>query len=214
MSNGVTLTSRNSRSLLSRSTNSIVLVTSTVIHSVTCGAVKAEPTIAAAVTLRTPLIGVRVSPRSANARAAPAPLAAPAPAPAPGGAGGIPESYAVAPAPPAAPPDPARKASTSSRVIVSPPAGTIARSTPRSLAYLRTGGLASTCACWRPACCGWASSVNARVSRRISGAWAPTNWPIRIRGSLSTCSPGGAATVRTNCSLRRGRRLASVCLMP
>ena len=39
----------------------MVRVTSTVTHSVTCGAVKAEPTIAPAIILRTPLIGSRVS---------------------------------------------------------------------------------------------------------------------------------------------------------
>ena len=36
-------------------------VASTVTHSVTCGAVNADATIAWAVTLRTPLIGTRVS---------------------------------------------------------------------------------------------------------------------------------------------------------
>ena len=41
-SSGVTLTSRNSLSFFSRSTSSIVALTSTVTHSVTCGAVKAE----------------------------------------------------------------------------------------------------------------------------------------------------------------------------
>ncbi|OPZ50636.1 MAG: hypothetical protein BWY91_02809 [bacterium ADurb.BinA028] len=55
----------------------MVRVTSTMIHSVTCGAVNADPTIAAAVILRTPLIGTRVSPR-ASAR------------------DGIPEAYAAA----------------------------------------------------------------------------------------------------------------------
>ncbi len=60
-SSGLTLTSRNSRSVLSRSTSLIVRVTSTVMNSVTCGAVNAEPTMACAVILRTPLIGVRTS---------------------------------------------------------------------------------------------------------------------------------------------------------
>ena len=60
-SSGVTLTSRNSLSVLSRSTRSIVALTSTVTHSVTCGAVNAEATMAWAVILRTPLMGTRVS---------------------------------------------------------------------------------------------------------------------------------------------------------
>ena len=41
-------------------------VTSTVRNSVTCGAVKALATIAAAVCLRTPLIGIRCSPPTAT----------------------------------------------------------------------------------------------------------------------------------------------------
>jgi hypothetical protein len=39
----------------------MVGVTSTVMNSVTCGAVNAEATIAAAMCLRTPLTGMRVS---------------------------------------------------------------------------------------------------------------------------------------------------------
>ena len=64
-SSGETLTSLNSRRVLSRSTNSIVRVTSTVTHSVTWGAEKAESTIAWPIILRTPLIGSRRS-RSAS----------------------------------------------------------------------------------------------------------------------------------------------------
>ena len=60
-SSGETFTSRKSRCALSFSTSFIVLVTSTVIHSVTCGAVNAESTIAWAIILRTPLIGSRRS---------------------------------------------------------------------------------------------------------------------------------------------------------
>ena len=48
------------RSRLSDATSSIVGVTSTVRNVVTCGAVKALRTIACAVCLRTPRIGVRV----------------------------------------------------------------------------------------------------------------------------------------------------------
>ena len=62
-SSGETLTSRKSRRAATRSRSSIVAVTSTVTNSVTCGAVNADATIAAAVCLRTPLIGMRVSRR-------------------------------------------------------------------------------------------------------------------------------------------------------
>src|SRR6478609_7028381 len=65
-SNGETFTSRNSRWDLSRSTNSIVRVTSTVTHSVTWGAEKAESTIAWPIILRTPLIGSRRSRSAAS----------------------------------------------------------------------------------------------------------------------------------------------------
>ena len=60
-SSGLTLTSRKSRSFFSRATRSIVRVTSMVTHSVTCGAVNADDTIACAVIFRTPLTGMRVS---------------------------------------------------------------------------------------------------------------------------------------------------------
>ena len=60
-SSGETLTSRNSRRAATRSRSSIIAVTSQVMNSVTCGAVNADATIAAAVCLRTPLIGIRVS---------------------------------------------------------------------------------------------------------------------------------------------------------
>lgn len=51
----------NSRDFFSFSRNSIIGVTSMVRNSVTCGAVYALCTIAAAVILRTPLIGTRRS---------------------------------------------------------------------------------------------------------------------------------------------------------
>ncbi len=116
-------------SCLSSSTSFMVRVTSTVTNSVTCGAVNAEPTIAWAVALRTPLIGTRVS-RAVSYEAAGAGAAAAGVSTGAGaavGAGG------------------ATAACTSSRVMMpSGPDGiTVARSTPRSLASLRTGGLAS-----------------------------------------------------------------------
>ena len=61
ISSGVTRTSANSRSSRSRATRFIVLVTSTVWKTVTCGAVNALATIASAVRLRTDFTGTRVS---------------------------------------------------------------------------------------------------------------------------------------------------------
>ena len=55
--------SANSRRALSRSSSSIVADTSQVTHSLTCGAVKADGTMAWAVALRTPLIGMRCHPQ-------------------------------------------------------------------------------------------------------------------------------------------------------
>ncbi len=60
MSRGVTRTSLNSRSSRSFATSFMVLVTSTVWNSVTCGAVKALWTMASAVRLRTDFTGTRV----------------------------------------------------------------------------------------------------------------------------------------------------------
>ena len=126
-SSGVTLTSAKARSRLSRSTSSIIAVTSAVTNSVTCGAVKAEATIASAVALRTPLIGTRTSTAGVPSRVPP-----------------IPEEGA---------PRPSRRAeaapTTSARVTIPPsPVGvTDCRSTPRSLASLRTGGLARARVC-------------------------------------------------------------------
>ncbi len=105
--------------------SSIVAVTSIVRNSVTCGAVNALRTIAAAVCLRTPLIGMRVSAgRSAPACA----VAVRSVASSPVSAG-------------ASVPDAA--ASTSARVMSprSPVPVTSARSIPRSRASLRTGGV-------------------------------------------------------------------------
>src|SRR5882724_9359017 len=110
----------------------MVAVMSTVMNSVTWGAVNAEATIAAAVCLRTPLIGMRSS--------RPAGVAIDADR-------GSPEAVRW----------------MSSRVMVPfGPVGVIAvRSTPRSLAYLRTGGLASTVTSADRAGAGAASTVRA-----------------------------------------------------
>src|SRR6188472_582077 len=72
-SSGLTRVSRNSGRFFSRATSCIAAVTSTVIHSVTCGLVNADWLIAAAIILRTPLIGSRVSrSRGASYEGAPA----------------------------------------------------------------------------------------------------------------------------------------------
>ena len=64
INSGDTLTSANSRRSLSRSTRSMVADTSQVSHSVTCGAVNADWTMACAVALRTPLMGIRLGPHA------------------------------------------------------------------------------------------------------------------------------------------------------
>ena len=79
ISNGEIRTPRNSRRSLSRATSSTVSDTSQVTHSVTCGAVNAELTIAAAVALRTPLIGIRVCPSSPGSDSAPSSPTPPVP---------------------------------------------------------------------------------------------------------------------------------------
>ena len=60
ISSGVTRTPEKSRSSLSEATSFMVLVTSTVWKTVTCGAVNALVTMASAVRLRTLLTGTRV----------------------------------------------------------------------------------------------------------------------------------------------------------
>ena len=114
-----TLTPANSRRAATRSRSAIIAVTSTVMNSVTCGAVNAEATIAAAMCLRTPLIGMRVSRSPGRVRSSLSRRAR---------AGRR------------------RRPATSSRDTVpfGPVAATSARSTPSVLASLRTGGLAST----------------------------------------------------------------------
>ncbi len=132
-SSGFTRRPWNSLSCLSSSTSFIVRVTSTVTNSVTCGAVKAEPTIAAAVALRTPLTGIRVS-RAVSYDATGAGITGVAVGAAAVGTVTTGSAcFGVA------------AAWTSSRVMMpSGPDGVIvSRSTPRSLASLRTGGLAS-----------------------------------------------------------------------
>ena len=128
-SSGDTRSSANSGSSRTRRTAAIVSVTSTWRNSVTCGAVNALDTMAAAMCLRTPRTGMRSSPRglaSVVRRQALAPFSTTE----------YPERTGV---------PVAAARCTSSRVIE--PAGPLpassARLMPRSLASLRTGGLAS-----------------------------------------------------------------------
>ena len=119
ISSGVTLTPAKSVEALRRFTYSMVLVASTSTKMLTCGAVKADLTIALAIALRTPFTGIRSS-RSV-------------------GAAGVERFLKTLAcwAPPR----------TSSRVTspAIPVATTLLRSTPRSFASLRIGGFAITC---------------------------------------------------------------------
>jgi hypothetical protein len=116
---------------------------------VTCGAVKALATIAAAVCLRTPLTGMRCSPAVAA------------------GAGRSSVTDAGA----------AAACCTSARVITPPsplPVSTV-RSTPRSFANLRTGGLASGRGRRRP--CSAARDDAASPAAACASACRPTSRP-------------------------------------
>src|SRR5699024_5216750 len=123
-SSGETFTSAKSGRSRRRATACMVLVTSTCKNSVTCGAVNALLTMAAAVCLRTPLIGVRCS-RAERSTVSTVCVTA---------CSGTVGAWGACAAD-----------RTSSRVTIPPwPVGVrAARSTPRSLASLRTGGLAS-----------------------------------------------------------------------
>src|SRR4051812_28883650 len=125
---------------------------------VTCGALNAELTIAAAICLRTPLMGMRCSRVAGSKSTSRAAMT--------GGAD--------APVPPAA-------ASTSARVMVplGPLPSTACRSTPRSRASLRTGGLASTCTCAAPATSAACAPTPAADTRAGGGSSAAV--PFRGR---------------------------------
>src|SRR5207247_2721909 len=139
----------NSGSSRSRSTAAIMAVTSTCRNSVTCGAVKALALTAAAVCFRTPRTATRSS-RGPDAAAVQADTVAGATAGVADGAAG---AAGVAGA--------ATAACTSARVMV--PSGPVpaspARSTPRSFASFRTGGLAAGRTPARPFPAGGAVSV-------------------------------------------------------
>ncbi len=126
---------------LSIATSSSVRLTSTVRNTVTCGAENALATIAAAVALRTPLIGVRRSPGADDA--AGRCVGAATDFDVDGAARR--DGCAGAPRPPAGAVETAP--STSSRVIrPSAPVPVMrVRSTPRLWASLRTGGVDTVC---------------------------------------------------------------------
>ena len=128
-SSGDTRTSANSGSSRTRRTAAIVSVTSTCRNSVTCGAVNALDTMAAAMCLRTPRIAMRSSMPGLG-------TAAEAAIRTPFSETAYPERTGC---------QQSRHAARQSRVIE--PSGPLpassARLMPRSLASLRTGGLAS-----------------------------------------------------------------------
>src|SRR6266568_1741603 len=118
---GVTFASAAAGSALRRSRSAIRLVASTVRNSVTCGIENLEATIAAAICLRVPVTGMVRSTRSRDTRATATAAGASS------GSGSVSSAR-----------------STSSRVMRPslPVPSSSSRSMPRSLAYLRTGGVA------------------------------------------------------------------------
>ena len=208
-SSGDSRRSANSRRALSRSSRSIVAETSQVTHSLTCGAVNADATIAWAVALRTPLIGMRVS--------CPEPCRQ-----AQGASSRLRPHIGFG----------ARCAVTSSRVITPPGPLPVSsrRSTPRSLASLRTGGLASTAGPIPEDTVAWPARPSrpaARVGQRPAlGLDRPSAAAAPARRSAATPErrwrrsrrPGrGPPPVRRRRrppACLRGRRLASVVFGP
>src|SRR4051794_34421830 len=150
---------------------------------VTCGAVNAELTIAAAICLRTPLIGMRCS-RVAGSKSKSTVR--------------VTDTDGAATSPAAA--------STSARVIV--PFGPLPlsarRSTPRSRASFRTGGLASTCTCAAPAtsaACAPTPAADTRAGGGVAGAVVfrgrrvsfPLFGPLPTRTSIFSSLPAFGA---------------------
>src|SRR6266702_1894490 len=121
IASGVTRTSAAAGNAFRRARSAIRLVASTVRNSVTCGIENFEATIAAAICLRVPVTGMVRSTRSRDTRATAAAAGASS------GSGSVSSAR-----------------STSSRVMRPslPVPSSSARSMPRSLAYLRTGGVA------------------------------------------------------------------------
>ena len=159
ISSGVTFTPAKSVEFFKRFTYSMVRVASTSTKMLTCGAVKADLTMALAIALRTPLTGMRSS-RSFGAS----------------GVVRFRKTLAwVAPA------------KISSRVI-SPPIPeprTVLMSTFRSRANLRTGGLATTGSCGKSGVaignslaglCATGNSAAAAATAAVVGTTGPRRW--------------------------------------
>ena len=182
-SSGEARSSANSGSSRTRRTAAIVSVTSTCRNSVTCGAVNALDTMAAAMCLRTPRTGMRSSPRGLAS-------AVRWPARAPFSTTEYPERTGV---------PVAAARCTSSRVIE--PSGPLpassARLMPRSLASLRTGGLAS------------ARTAGAPGSAGSSSGSAGFAGPVG-----SSAVSGRAAAAATGCDVFRARRVVDEALTP
>ncbi len=175
-SSGDTRSSANSGSSRTRRTAAIVSVTSTCRNSVTWGAVNALDTMAAAMCLRTPRTGMRSSPPGLRA-------AVSWPVRAPFSKTIFSERARVSLA----------AARCTSSLVIEPsgplPASS-ARLMPRSLASLRTGGLASA---------------------RAAGAWtsAGTSGPVG-----TSAVSGRAAAAATADAVLRGRRVVDEALTP
>ena len=196
-SSGLIRTSLSSRRALSRSTSCMVADTSTVIHSVTCGLVKADWLIATAIILRTPLIGSRVS-RS------------------PAATGLRDGCCATSSTGEDAPAD-----RTSSREMDpdGPEPVSVDRSTPRSLASLRTGGFARARTSLGSACAEAGTSASAGAAagaRRWSTAGTgdssagSTSWDWAPPGAKAPCNciwVCAPASVLGEAEPRRARRI-------
>ena len=182
-SSGEGRSSANSGSSRRRLTAAIVSVTSTCRNSVTCGAVNALDTMAAAMCLRTPRTGMRSSPRGPAS-------AVRWPARAPFLTAEYPERTWV---------PVAAARCTSSRVIE--PSGPLpassARLMPRSLASLRTGGLASARTAGAPGAVGGSSGS--------AGSAGPVG---------SSAVSGRPAAAATGCGVFRARRVVEEALTP
>jgi hypothetical protein len=179
--------SANSGSSRTRRTAAIVSVTSTCRNSVTCGALNALDTMAAAMCLRTPRTGMRSSPPGLTAR------------------GAAPGAVVRAPFPKTRWPERTGLSAVAARCtssLVIEPSGPLpasaARSMPRSLASLRTGGLASV-----------------RTPDATGGSSGITGGSAGISGPVGTSAISGrAAAAATPAGVLRGRRAVEEALTP
>ena len=189
-SSGDTRTSANSGSSRTRRTAAIVSVTSTCRNSVTCGAVNALDTMAAAMCLRTPRIAMRSS-MPGLGTAAEAAIRTPFSETA--------ERIRVS--------VPAARCTSS---LVIEPSGPLpassARLTPRSLASLRTGGLASARTAGASGSAGTAAVLCGTASCGTASCGT---------ASCGTASCGTASCGTASCGTAlRGRRVVDEALTP